>query len=48
MIACGTSLHAGLVGKWMIETLARIPVEIDYASEYRYRNPVVDSKTPPS
>jgi glucosamine--fructose-6-phosphate aminotransferase (isomerizing) len=45
MIACGTSLHAGLVGKWMIETLARIPVEIDYASEYRYRNPVVDSKT---
>ncbi len=45
MIACGTSLHAALVGKWMIETLARIPVEIDYASEYRYRNPVVDNKT---
>ena len=45
MIACGTSLHASLVGKWMIETLARIPVEIDYASEYRYRNPVVDNKT---
>ena len=43
--ACGTSWHAGLAGKYMIEQLARIPVEVDYASEFRYRNPVVDDKT---
>ena len=41
IIACGTSWHAGLVGKFLIEELARIPVEVDLASEYRYRNPVV-------
>jgi glucosamine--fructose-6-phosphate aminotransferase (isomerizing) len=45
LIACGTSLHAGLVGKWMIETLAGIPVEVDYASEYRYRDPLVNRRT---
>jgi len=43
--ACGTSWHAGLVGKYMIEQLARIPVEVDYASEFRYRDPVVDENT---
>lgn len=41
IVACGTSYHAGLVGKHYIETLARIPVEIDLASEYRYRDPLV-------
>jgi glucosamine--fructose-6-phosphate aminotransferase (isomerizing) len=40
--ACGTSWHSALVGKYMIEQLARIPVEVDYASEFRYRNPIVD------
>ncbi|MDH3492672.1 MAG: glutamine--fructose-6-phosphate transaminase (isomerizing) [Acidobacteriota bacterium] len=39
--ACGTSWHAGIAGKYMIEQLARIPVEVDYASEFRYRNPVL-------
>ncbi len=43
--ACGTSWHAGLAGKYMIEQLARVAVEVDYASEFRYRNPVVDDKT---
>ncbi|MCS6871892.1 MAG: glutamine--fructose-6-phosphate transaminase (isomerizing) [Anaerolineae bacterium] len=43
IVACGTSAHAGLVGKFMIEALARIPVEVDYGSEYRYRDPVLDS-----
>jgi glutamine---fructose-6-phosphate transaminase (isomerizing) len=43
--ACGTSWHAGLAGKYMIEQLARLPVEVDYASEFRYRDPVVDEKT---
>lgn len=43
--ACGTSWHAGLAGKYMIEQLARVPVEVDYASEFRYRNPVLDEKT---
>jgi glutamine---fructose-6-phosphate transaminase (isomerizing) len=38
--ACGTSWHAGLAGKYMIERLARLPVDVDYASEYRYRNPI--------
>ncbi|MGC8878845.1 MAG: glutamine--fructose-6-phosphate transaminase (isomerizing) [Anaerolineae bacterium] len=41
IVACGTSAHAGLVGKFMIEKLARIPVEVDYASEFRYRDPLV-------
>jgi glutamine---fructose-6-phosphate transaminase (isomerizing) len=40
--ACGTSWHAGLAGKYMIERLARLPVDVDYASEYRYRNPIPD------
>ncbi|MBA3569639.1 MAG: glutamine--fructose-6-phosphate transaminase (isomerizing) [Pyrinomonadaceae bacterium] len=40
--ACGTSWHAGLAGKYMIEQLARIPVDVDYASEFRYRDPVMD------
>src|SRR5262245_7850987 len=43
--ACGTSWHAGLSGKYMIEQLARIPVEVDYASEFRYRDPVLDENT---
>ena len=41
IIACGTSWHAGLVGKYLIESLAQVPVEVDYGSEYRYRNPIV-------
>lgn len=41
VIGCGTSWHAGLVGEYLIEDLARIPVEVEYASEFRYRNPVV-------
>jgi glucosamine--fructose-6-phosphate aminotransferase (isomerizing) len=40
--ACGTSWHAGMAGKYMIERLARLPVDVDYASEYRYRNPIPD------
>jgi glutamine---fructose-6-phosphate transaminase (isomerizing) len=40
-IACGTSWHAGLVGEYLFEDLARIPVEVEYASEFRYRNPIV-------
>jgi glucosamine--fructose-6-phosphate aminotransferase (isomerizing) len=44
IIACGTSWHAGLVGKYLIEALAQVPVEVDYGSEYRYRNPIVASK----
>ena len=43
--ACGTSWHAGLAGKYMIEQLARIPVEVDYASEFRYRDPVMNDDT---
>ena len=43
--ACGTSWHAGLAGKYMIEQLARVPVEVDYASEFRYRDPVLDDNT---
>jgi glucosamine--fructose-6-phosphate aminotransferase (isomerizing) len=42
--ACGTSWHAALAGKYMIERLARLPVDVDYASEYRYRNPIPDAK----
>lgn len=41
IVACGTSQHAGLIGKQMIEQLCRIPVEVEYASEFRYRNPVI-------
>jgi glutamine---fructose-6-phosphate transaminase (isomerizing) len=45
IIACGTSWHAGQAGKFMIESLARVPVEVDYASEWRYRNPIVEPDT---
>ncbi|HVO56962.1 MAG TPA: glutamine--fructose-6-phosphate transaminase (isomerizing) [Dongiaceae bacterium] len=45
IVACGTSWHAGLAGKFMIEKLARLPVEVDYGSEFRYRDPIVDAKT---
>ena len=41
-VACGTSWHAGLVGEYLIEEIARIPVEVEYASEFRYRNPIID------
>lgn len=41
IVACGTSWHAGLIGKQLIETFCRIPVEVEYASEFRYRNPVI-------
>ena len=44
-MACGTAWHAALVGKFMIERLARVPVEVDYASEFRYRDPLVDAGT---
>ena len=45
IVACGTAYHAGLVGKFAIEKLAKIPVEVDVASEFRYRDPFVDDKT---
>ncbi len=45
LIACGTSWHACLIGKYIIESLARIPVEVEYASEYRYRNPIIPDDT---
>jgi glucosamine--fructose-6-phosphate aminotransferase (isomerizing) len=45
IVACGTSWHAALVGKFMIERLARIPVEVDYGSEFRYRDPLVGPET---
>ena len=45
IVACGTAMHAGLSGKNAIEKLCRIPVEVDIASEFRYRNPIIDSKT---
>jgi glucosamine--fructose-6-phosphate aminotransferase (isomerizing) len=45
MTACGTSWHAGLVGEYQIEALARLPVEVEYASELRYRNPPIDNNT---
>jgi glucosamine--fructose-6-phosphate aminotransferase (isomerizing) len=45
IVACGTSWHSGLAGKFMLERLARIPVEVDYGSEFRYRNPILDSRT---
>ena len=44
VIACGTSWHAGLVGEYLIEDMARIPVEVEYASEFRYRNPIITPK----
>lgn len=44
IVACGTSWHAGLIGKQLIESLCRIPVEVEYASEFRYRNPVISSE----
>ena len=43
--ACGTAYHAGMVGKTLIETIAKIPVEVDIASEFRYRDPLIDAKT---
>src|SRR4029453_14114719 len=45
MTACGTSYHAGLVGEYLFEELARMPVEVEYASEFRYRNPPIDRNT---
>ncbi len=45
IVACGTSYHAGLVGKFLIESLARIPVEVDYSSEFRYRDPLINHDT---
>jgi glucosamine--fructose-6-phosphate aminotransferase (isomerizing) len=45
IVACGTSWHAALVGKFMIEDICRIPVEVDLGSEFRYRNPLIDKKT---
>jgi glucosamine--fructose-6-phosphate aminotransferase (isomerizing) len=47
IVACGTSWHAGLVGKFLIERLAKVPVEVDYASEFRYRQPLVDERCLP-
>lgn len=44
IIACGTSWHAGLIGEYLIEEFARIPVEVEYASEFRYRNPIISDK----
>jgi glucosamine--fructose-6-phosphate aminotransferase (isomerizing) len=44
VVACGTSWHAGLIGKFLIERIARLPVEVDYGSEYRYRDPIVDER----
>jgi len=45
VIACGTSWHAGLIGRFLLEDAARIPIDVDYGSEYRYRNPIVDEST---
>jgi glucosamine--fructose-6-phosphate aminotransferase (isomerizing) len=45
ILACGTSWHAALVGKFLFETLARVPVDVDYGSEYRYRDPIVSGNT---
>jgi len=45
IVACGTSAYAGLVGKFIIETLARVPVEVDYGSEFRYRDPIINGNT---
>jgi glucosamine--fructose-6-phosphate aminotransferase (isomerizing) len=45
ILGCGTSWHAGLIGEYMLEETARIPVEVEYASEFRYRNPIIDEGT---
>jgi glucosamine--fructose-6-phosphate aminotransferase (isomerizing) len=45
ILGCGTSWHAGLIGEYMLEEHARIPVEVEYASEFRYHNPIVDQGT---
>jgi glucosamine--fructose-6-phosphate aminotransferase (isomerizing) len=45
ILACGTSWHAGLVGKFVIEEVARVPVEVDYSSEFRYRHPLINDRT---
>src|SRR5205823_1121231 len=45
ILACGTSWHSGLVAKFLIESLARVPVDVDYGSEYRYRDPIVSENT---
>ena len=45
IVACGTSWHAGLVGKYLLEEMARIPVEVDYGSEFRYRDPILDERS---
>lgn len=45
IVACGTSLHAGIIGKYLIETLARIPTTVDYGSEFRYRHPIIGENT---
>ncbi len=45
ILGCGTSWHAGLIGEYMLEEFARVPVEVEYASEFRYRNPIVDEGT---
>ncbi len=44
IVACGTSYHSGLIGEYLIEDLARIPVEVEYASEFRYRNPILNER----
>ncbi|MCK4450331.1 MAG: isomerizing glutamine--fructose-6-phosphate transaminase, partial [Anaerolineae bacterium] len=45
IVACGTSAYAGLVGKFILESLARVPVEVDYGSEFRYRDPIINGNT---
>ena len=45
IVACGTAYHAGMIGKYLIEKVARLPVEVDFASEFRYREPLIDEKT---
>src|SRR4029079_14129019 len=45
ILACGTSWHAAVVGKFLIESLARVPVDVDYGSQYRYRDPIVSKNT---
>ena len=44
-MACGTSAYSGLVGKFLMENIARIPTEVDYGSEFRYRDPIIDERT---
>lgn len=45
IVACGTAYHAGMVGKYVTESLSRVPVEVEFASEFRYKNPIINSKT---